>query len=177
MSNEEMMGMLCNKGPLPDVRCSMTWPRVVLPESETPIEVVYGDLPLSWELLSGVGFSLKFPGATGRENILVCEGGGCGRALTKVTDTNGINCTCWTVSTAGSFQNESTGTCGGTTGESSDPQYIPISYLYRWKYFTDPDGTGFCTGWYGPCGYIDCAPLEDGIGKVCAVICERWKCD
>jgi len=172
-----MMGMIADKGPLPDMRCADTWPRIVSPETETPISVTFGELPITWELLSGVNFSLKYPAATGRSNTLVAGPTSCGRCLVKAVDANLVECTCWTVSTDGSFQTESSTSCGGTTGESSPPQYIPISSLYRWMYRTDPEGTGFCTGDHPPCGYLNCGPLEDGYGKVCVLVCERWKCD
>lgn len=114
MPGEEMMGMLpTSHDPCadpPELLCSGENPETIDPDTDEDVAVLGGVLPMTWEI-SGTGFILQDPAATGVTNTVVAAVGSCGSVFVTVTDACDQSVECILRCTVGEWVNKINDVC------------------------------------------------------------------
>lgn len=133
MTHEEMLGMIGSKVHIfPELACSDGNAEEMGANDEILFEVLGGKLPFTWEI-TGAGFTLGTPAATGRENTVKTEEVACGTGIITVTDDNEEEIECKVRCTVGVWRARGSISCGAGYATSDHIEYIDPAH--RWRFW------------------------------------------
>lgn len=181
MPGEEMMGMF--PSPInpcidpPELLCHPDNPETIDPDSEEPIAVTRGVLPMSWEI-AGTGFSLANPGATERTNTVIATSEACGAVTVTVTDACNQPVQCIMRCTVGQWIIKETANINACVLPGTAPPVSCGTNCWSFELIIGNKKQVQAVAVKGGCGYQDpetccncaicCAPEEIG--------CNFWEC-
>ena len=175
MTNEEMLGLImAGKGPPPELLCAGTNPAEMGQNGEVAFSVTGGRTPMTWGI-SGTGFSLANPGATGRDNLVRTNSSACGPGSVSIIDDDAEGVDCKIRCTTGYWwrrESDSFGACGGDF-ENRISYFTPCRKLYLKISASGSDGI-----WHTALeGDIDLSDYTEGSKLVCWGAIDDWKCE